>query len=78
MSVSYETRKGTCIFHGPVFAFYHRHPLSLAVCVSVFVGRKRGALDVFVFVCDRDRELCICLPVCMWCASVCVGVCARV
>lgn len=57
MSVSYKTGKGTCIFHGPVFAFYRRHPESPSVCASTFVGRKRGALDVFVFVCDRDREL---------------------
>lgn len=49
MSVSYETRKGTCIFHRPVSALYH----SESGCLSEHVcERKRGALDVCVFVCE--------------------------
>lgn len=49
--------KGTCIFHGPVSALYHRHPPESGCLRERVGGEKEALLDVFVFVCERDREL---------------------
>lgn len=59
MSVSYETDKGTCIFHGSASPLYHRLPPSWVFALVCLCG-EGAALDTFVFASESERWWWLC------------------